>query len=220
MVEKLEVLKKTLDSDFDDLRGYNERRTQLTNLQKQVLDICKSQLVSESDWGKILQQEFYLHWIQHIEHENSVLRTQPFEMYVDNCKRLSALVRQHRDLTKLNIVKKIERGITRPTKIGSRRRDFRNNPELSMWTTLASDLQKKRKILPVRKLIEKYLPIIFKLAPCWLASPEAVASVFPLVKNLFDYIIIDEASQMAVERILDFPLSRAAYCHNGRSKNN
>jgi superfamily I DNA and/or RNA helicase/very-short-patch-repair endonuclease len=71
-----------------------------------------------------------------------------------------------------------------------------------MWNKLANDLEKKRRVLPVRKLVEKYSEIIFKIAPCWLASPEAVASVFPLKRNLFDFIIFDEASQSAVERSL------------------
>ena len=62
----------------------------------------------------------------------------------------------------------------------------------------SADLEKKRRILPVRKLIEKYNQIIFKIVPCWLVSPEAIASVFPLTRNLFDYIIFDEASQSAV----------------------
>ena len=56
--------------------------------------------------------------------------------------------------------------------------------------------------MPVRKLIENYQSILFDIAPCWLASPEAVSSVFPLQKHLFDYIIFDEASQTAVEKSL------------------
>jgi Superfamily I DNA and RNA helicases and helicase subunits len=71
-----------------------------------------------------------------------------------------------------------------------------------MWTSLAADLDKKRRILTARSLMEKYESIIFNIAPCWLASPEAVSSVFPLRRNLFDYVIFDEASQSAVERSL------------------
>ena len=71
-----------------------------------------------------------------------------------------------------------------------------------MWRSLAADLDKKRRVLTVRGLIKKYESIIFTLAPCWLASPEAVSSVFTLYRNLFDYVIFDEASQCAVERSL------------------
>ena len=135
----------------------------LTNLQLQVLEVCKSKLLSETDWKKTLEQEFYLHWIQFIEKDNQVLRMQPFEIYVDNCRRLSTEVRNHRDLTRLNISKKIERGILRPIRTSSRRRSSRSNPEQSLWTTLAADLEKKRRVLPVRGLIEKYTQIIFQV---------------------------------------------------------
>lgn len=201
LFRKLDSLKLSLENDFDDLRGYDQRKGLLTNMQKDVLELCRSKLLREDDWKKILEQEFYQYWIQFIENENKVLRMQPFETYVDNCRRLSFEVKKHRDLARLNISKQIETAILRPIRRSSGRR-LRNNPELAMWTSLGGDLEKKRRVLPVRKLIEKYSQILFNVIPCWLVSPEAVASIFPLARNLFDYIIFDEASQLAVERSL------------------
>jgi superfamily I DNA and/or RNA helicase len=40
---------------------------------------------------------------------------------------------------------------------------------------------------------------VFRLLPCWLASPETVSALFPL-KQSFDLVIFDEASQCPVER--------------------
>ena len=40
---------------------------------------------------------------------------------------------------------------------------------------------------------------MFKLIPCWLASPETVSAIFPLESN-FDLVIFDEASQCFAEQ--------------------
>ena len=143
LFRKLETMKKSLQTDYDDLQKYDQHKTMLTDQQKQLLEVCKSKLLGEDDWKNILEQEFYLHWIQFIEKDNQVLKMQPFETYIDNCKRLSAEVRNHRDLTKLNISRKIEKAILRPIRTSSGRRSFRNNPELLMWTTLVQILKRK-----------------------------------------------------------------------------
>jgi superfamily I DNA and/or RNA helicase len=48
-------------------------------------------------------------------------------------------------------------------------------------------------------LVETFEEEIFKLIPCWLASPETVSALFPL-KQSFDLVIFDESSQCYVER--------------------
>src|SRR5690606_17256617 len=40
---------------------------------------------------------------------------------------------------------------------------------------------------------------LLRLVPCWLASPEAVSAIFPM-KEIFDLVIFDEASQCFAER--------------------
>ena len=68
------------------------------------------------------------------------------------------------------------------------------------WRDFAGELQRKRKVKPVRKMFEDYAKQMFEVAPCWLASPESVSKIFPMKRNLFDLVIVDEASQLAVER--------------------
>lgn len=108
---------------------------------------------------------------------------------------------EQRKLNVLDIIYKIENKIVRPIKTSGRRKNLYTS-ELLLWSKIADDLNKKRRTLPVRKLIEKYQAIVFKISPCWLVSPEAVSSIFPLQKHLFDLTIFDEASQSAVERSL------------------
>lgn len=60
-------------------------------------------------------------------------------------------------------------------------------------------ISKKQKYWPIRKTMEVYGEFILALFPCWLLSPENVSCFLPLVKNLFDVVIFDEASQVFIE---------------------
>ena len=113
---------------------------------------------------------------------------------------MSELLTEQRRLNVLDVIYKTENKIVRPLTSGRRKNLYTS--DLLLWSKIADDLNKKRRTLPVRKLIEKYQAIVFNIAPCWLVSPEAVSSIFPLQKHLFDLIIFDEASQSAVERSL------------------
>ena len=63
------------------------------------------------------------------------------------------------------------------------------------YRDLLHQTTKKRNVWPVRKLMESFADEVFKLVPCWLASPESVSAMFPLREDLFDLVIFDEASQ-------------------------
>ena len=54
----------------------------------------------------------------------------------------------------------------------------------------------------IRKFMEIYGEYLYTLFPCWLLSPEGVCTILPLVKNLFDIILFDEASQVFIENTL------------------
>jgi len=91
-------------------------------------------------------------------------------------------------------------GVIRPREMYGRNR----TGEQREWRAFAAELKKKRRVKPVRKLFQSYGSHLFRIAPCWLASPESVSKVFPLEKDLFDLVIVDEASQLAVERAIPF----------------
>ena len=60
-------------------------------------------------------------------------------------------------------------------------------------------ISKEHKFWPIRKTMEVYGDFIIHLFPCWLLSPENVSCILPLVKNMFDIVIFDEASQVFIE---------------------
>jgi len=67
------------------------------------------------------------------------------------------------------------------------------------YRDLQHQTTKKKKIWPLRKVISEFQDELFKLVPCWMASPESVSAIFPM-KELFDLVIFDEASQCFAER--------------------
>ena len=67
------------------------------------------------------------------------------------------------------------------------------------YRELDHQVTKKRRVWPIRKLISEFGDELFTLLPCWLVSPESASTVFPM-KQLFDVVIFDEASQCFTEK--------------------
>jgi very-short-patch-repair endonuclease len=71
------------------------------------------------------------------------------------------------------------------------------------YRDIGHQVRKQRQLWPLRKLVKQYWDEgLSTLVPCWMASPESVSAIFPMVKNHFDLVIFDEASQCYVERAL------------------
>ncbi|MDD4316647.1 MAG: AAA domain-containing protein, partial [Clostridia bacterium] len=78
--------------------------------------------------------------------------------------------------------------------------DFFNDSEHSK--DYLYQIQKQRALWPVRRMIEYFDQYLFRLFPCWLLSPQAVSTVLPLKKDMFDLVVFDEASQIFIEAAL------------------
>lgn len=196
-------MRESLKSDFENIYTYDKKKSELSSISKSFFKECSKKLKGEDNWEELLQQEILHHMIEYIENDNPILKTLPFETYYQNRTRLADLLSEQMILTRHKIINTIESQIIKPDK-NSRQGTRKNNISIEsyLWFKIADDLNKKRRQLPVRKLIEKYQNIIFKLSPCWLASPESISSIFPLQRDIFDLVIFDEASQTAVEKSL------------------
>jgi transcription elongation GreA/GreB family factor/RecA/RadA recombinase len=69
--------------------------------------------------------------------------------------------------------------------------------EYTEMALIDHELGKKRRISPT-KLIKRARQALLELHPCWMMVPTAVASYLPRLE-LFDLVVIDEASQMTPE---------------------
>jgi len=63
-------------------------------------------------------------------------------------------------------------------------------------------VQKTRGLWPIRRMMEYFSEYLFRLFPCWLLSPQAVSTIFPLKKDMFDLVVFDEASQIFIENAI------------------
>jgi very-short-patch-repair endonuclease len=64
---------------------------------------------------------------------------------------------------------------------------------------LLSEASKRRKLMPIRRLVENAGKRMQELCPCWLATPAAIAQFMPPGAADFDLVIMDEASQLTPE---------------------
>ena len=67
------------------------------------------------------------------------------------------------------------------------------------YRDLQHQVKKKRQVWPLRRVLSHFGEDVFKLLPCWLASPETVSTLFSL-ETIFDLVIFDEASQCFAEK--------------------
>lgn len=150
-------------------------------------------------WSAMIRQEMYAHWLDEIERGSRLLRGDFVAEYEKRRADLAALVEEKRALVTAKIKQAID-GAVRPDSLRGRRR----GADAEVWMELRRELSRKRRVMPVRRLFEKYDRQLLRLAPCWLASPESVSRIFPLKRGMFDLAIVDEASQLAAERAMPF----------------
>lgn len=82
-------------------------------------------------------------------------------------------------------------------RLAARRRDRSAAKALRQ---LGAQARKRRRRLTLRQLVEQFWDRgLADARPVWLCSPDSVAAMFPLRRDCFDLLIIDEASQCPVE---------------------
>ncbi len=186
-------------NDFDRLQSHDIRKSDLNSMQQNVLNQCVAKIGLEENWKELVKQEIYHYWIEEIEKDRPILKAGHFDDYKQNQIRLSELLEKKFDLLVRKIINSIEASADFRPGMGNKRTQREAD-----YNALNHELSKKRKVKSVRKLLEEYEHILFDIAPCWLASPEMISNIFPLEQNLFDLVIVDEASQLAAERALPF----------------
>ncbi|MGY3581970.1 very-short-patch-repair endonuclease [Bradyrhizobium sp. USDA 4341] len=81
-------------------------------------------------------------------------------------------------------------GASVPTQTG-----FGRDPE---WGTLAREISKKARHMPLRQLFGRIPNVLTQLSPCVMMSPLSIAQYLPADAKPFDVVIFDEASQIPV----------------------
>ena len=197
---RLQAMRSML-GEFDAIQEHDRNKAALDPVGSELFSLCAIRLPADQvPWAKTVEQETVLRWIGIIESSQRQLSGDPFGRYLELKKRLDALLAKRQELLK----KRLERRVlaaARTPQLPPGDHHPNKRPETE-WNKLLSEFEKKRRVKPVRKLMEEYPFQMMTITPCWLVSPEAASEIFPLQRGLFDLVIFDESSQLAVERSL------------------
>ena len=182
--------------DFAQIQEYDMVKARLQPALVRVIEGLRKAVGEGGDWGDIVTQEVCLRWINDLDARTDTLRGDPMPRYDRlRAKLRDGIARQRRHVRE-SIVSRAQGAIRVPQK------HSRNLGEAETgWRDFAREVKRKRG-KPVRVLFEKYAENFLAIAPCWLMSPAAACRILPLQKGLFDLVIVDEASQLTVERSL------------------
>ena len=192
--DEVQNLIRSLRQDFDALCEFDAMEERLTPEEKSVINRLhdKAQNWEEEKIIPLFLNSLRLAWIDHLEAKHPELR-------MVSSGNISLLENELRDLhrEKQNISNEIVLMRAREKVVDELKFNRLNNRVT--YRDLLHQVTKKKKIWPIRKLVSEFEEEIFKLVPCWLASPESVSAIFPMA-DLFDLVIFDEASQCFAER--------------------
>lgn len=183
-------LARQLKKDFDSLCEFDAIKENLG--PHEHLTIGKLVAEDNENMLGLFQNSLRLAWIEHIELKYPVLRSvssrkfQALEAELQNC--VSEKLKISNDMLLLRARERTYEGV-----------EYNRLNNMVTYRDLLHQTTKKRRIWPIRKVINEYYEELFNLIPCWLGSPESVSAIFPM-REMFDLVIFDEASQCFVER--------------------
>jgi len=184
----------SLQADFDKLCEFDRVKESLLSYETEVI-IKLREVAGGWDPKELLvlfQNSVRLAWIEHIEMKYPILRSVSTFKMEEVQTELQQMVEEKQKLS-------IEILLLRARERVYEQIEYNRLNNRVTYRDLHHQVTKKKKIWPVRKLMAEFSEELFNLIPCWMASPESVSAIFPM-KELFDVVIFDEASQCFSER--------------------
>jgi DNA polymerase IIIc chi subunit len=187
-------LSDSLKEDFDALCEFDRLEESLSTDERTILNKLHEH---EKSWDEYALRNLFVNslsltWIEHLESKKPELR-------MVSSGKIGLLENELRDLlTEKHAISEEIIILRAREKVIDDLKFNRLNNRVT-YRELLHQVTKKKKIWPLRKLMGEFEEEIFKVVPCWLASPESVSAIFPMAE-LFDLVIFDEASQCFAER--------------------
>lgn len=184
----------TLKTDFDNLCEFDKLKETLTETEMVVIHKLYDR-VGRWDHEKLealLRNSLALHWIDYIETKFPVLRivssTKMEELQAELWQSVKEKQRLSQEIILLRTREQVYEDL-----------EYNRLNNRVTYRDLHHQVTKQKKLWPLRKVVSEMQGELLQLIPCWLGSPEAVSAVFPM-KETFDLVIFDEASQCFAER--------------------
>jgi very-short-patch-repair endonuclease len=153
-----------------------------------VVDAVENQLLSWSEIQQASETSYDRWWIDRVVTEDAVLCSFIAEQHEEMIRRFQELDVQVSKLSQAILKSKIDERLPDPNAFGT-------DPE---WGTLAREISKKARHLPLRQLFQRIPHALSQLAPCLMMSPLSISQYLAPDADLFDVVIFDEASQIPV----------------------
>lgn len=189
--EYAQTLGRSLRQDIDFLIEADRLRAGFSDAERTVTQRLVG--IEPPGWVATFQNALRLAWLDHIEQNYPQLRSVSSLRMAQTEQRLQESIQRKQDLSRDILLVKLREQTYRNLAVNRL-----NN--VVTYRDLLHQTVKKRNVWPVRKLMESFASEVFKVIPCWLASPESVSVLFPLRDDLFDLVIFDEASQCFAEQ--------------------
>jgi hypothetical protein len=145
---------------------------------------------SASQLLDIFRKAAYQEWLNHLYEEDPHLgkfRREKHEQLI------AEFIKLDRKLIHLSSNRVIEAANSRKPQ------DILIQANDSEITTLLKEAMKKRRLMPIRTLLQRIPHLLSRLKPCLLMSPMSVSQFLPPELMKFDVILFDEASQIVPE---------------------
>ncbi|MEM9345780.1 MAG: DUF3320 domain-containing protein [Planctomycetota bacterium] len=141
------------------------------------------------DLETIFWRGFGSAWFAAVADRVEAVRSFNAPAHTATAERFRLLDKQVIELTRHLIAARLDEGRPRPTNAAS------SQSEMGI---LRREIEKKRRHLPTRRLIESVPTLLPRLKPCFLMSPLSVAQFLAAELPPFDLVVFDEASQIPV----------------------
>ncbi|UJP64625.1 AAA domain-containing protein [Mongoliitalea daihaiensis] len=179
---------------FDELISFDKLLHTLDSDEIQLMELMQDTYGEQSleDLQEAFLNGWKLAWIEHIEQKYPVLQTSATpQMHHKQEELMEAVVAKWTlasSIAQVRLKEQIYQGL-----------EFNRLGNLLTYRDLKHQVSKQKRIWPIKQVIDSFESEIFRLVPCWLASPETVSAIFPC-HDYFDLVIFDEASQCFAEK--------------------
>jgi hypothetical protein len=151
-----------------------------------VVGAVENQSLNWSEIQPASEVSYHRWWIDRVVTEDAVLCSFIAEQHEEMIRRFQVWTPRSANCRKRFLNRKSMTDYRIPT---------RTDPE---WGTLAREISKKARHLPLRQLFQRIPHALTQLAPCLMMSPLSITQYLAPGADLFDVVTFDEASQIPV----------------------
>ncbi len=185
---------ETVDEDFDALCEFDQLKEGLRPHEKNVVELLAEAGAFDTVETaiKVFDNSIRIAWAHYLEAKYPSLRIVSSQRLIELESNLQQYMQEKEELCKQITLMKLRERTYKEV-------EYNRLNNLVTYRDLKHQVDKKRSVWALRKVVNQFSHELFRLLPCWLASPETVSAIFPM-EQLFDLVIFDEASQCFAEK--------------------